>query len=67
MAETEERQSPPARSAPSEITPEPSDPISLPDEIARQRGVPKTPSGWWTFGLTVMAILIAVVLWLRYY
>jgi hypothetical protein len=35
------------------------------NEIARRRGVPKTPQGWMTLGLTFMAILIAVALWLR--
>jgi hypothetical protein len=43
------------------------DPVSAADEIERWRGVPKTPQGWWTLGLTVMAILIGVFLWLRYY
>ncbi len=43
------------------------DPVSLTDEIERWRGVPKTPQGWWMLGLTVMAILIGVVLWLRYH
>ncbi len=43
------------------------DPLTLPYEIARKRGIPKTPQGWWTLGLTVMAILIAVVLWLRFH
>ncbi|MGA8769471.1 MAG: hypothetical protein WB610_03675 [Rhodomicrobium sp.] len=42
-----------------------SEPLTLEDEIEKQRGVPKTPQGWWTLGLTVMAILIAVILWLR--
>ena len=39
----------------SEIRLEASEPLTLEDE------------GWWTLGLTVMAILIAVILWLRYY
>jgi hypothetical protein len=43
------------------------DPVSATDEIEGWRGVPKTPQGWWTLGLTVMAILIGVFLWLRYY
>lgn len=38
----------------------------LEDEIEKRPGVPKTPAGWWTFGLTIMAILIAVALWLSY-
>lgn len=42
-----------------------SEPLTLEDEIEKQRGVPKTPQGWWTLGLTVMAISIAVILWLR--
>jgi hypothetical protein len=50
-----------------EIRSETSKPPTLEDEIEKQRGVPKTPQGWWTLGLTVMAILIAVILWLRYY
>ena len=36
------------------------------DEIEKQPGVPKTPAGWWTFGLTILAIMIAVTLWFRY-
>ena len=51
----------------SEIRLEASEPLTLEDEIEKRRGVPKTPQGWWTLGLTVMAILIAVILWLRYY
>jgi hypothetical protein len=51
----------------SEIRLEASEPLTLEDEIEKQRGVPKTPQGWWTLGLTVMAILIAVILWLCYY
>ena len=39
----------------------------LEDEIEKQPGVPKSPTGWWTFGLTIMAILIAVTLWFRYH
>ena len=50
-----------------EIRLEASEPLTLEDKIEKQRGVPKTPQGWWTLGLTVMAILIAVILWLRYY
>ncbi len=46
---------------------EASDPFTLPAEILKKRGVPKTPQGWWTLGLTVMAILIAVFLWLRFH
>ncbi len=45
----------------------PSEPLTLEDEIERQPGVPKTPQGWWTLGLTVMAILIAAALWLRFH
>jgi hypothetical protein len=41
------------------------DPVSATDEIETWRGIPKTPQGWWTLGLTVMAILIGVFLWLR--
>jgi hypothetical protein len=66
MAERDEAKDP-ARISPREIAPEPSEPFSLEDEIEKQPGVPKTPQGWWTLGLTVMAILIAVLLWRRYY
>jgi hypothetical protein len=45
----------------------PAAPLTLEEEIEKQPGVPKTPAGWWTFGLTIMAILIAVALWFRYY
>lgn len=62
MAERDEIGNAPRRS-PSEDA----DPLSLPKGIARLPGVPKTPQGWWTFGLTIMAILIAAVLWLRYH
>jgi hypothetical protein len=44
----------------------PAEPLSLQDELERRRGVPKTPQGWWTLGLTVMAILMGIALWLRY-
>ena len=46
---------------------QPPEPFTMPEDIARQRGVPKTPQGWWTFGLTVMVLLIAVALWFRYH
>jgi hypothetical protein len=35
--------------------------------VSSWRGIPKTPQGWWTLGLTVMAALLAVLLWLRYH
>ena len=57
----------PARKSQSEVVSGPSEPFSFQDELEKQPGVPKTPQGWWTFGLTIMAILIAVLLWLRYY
>lgn len=41
------------------------DPLTLADKLGGLRGVPKMPQGWLTFGLTVMAILIAIALWLR--
>ena len=44
-----------------------SEPLTLEEEIESQPGVPKTPSGWWTLGLTVMGVLIAIALWLRYF
>lgn len=66
MAERDKAEDP-ARIFPSENVSEPSEPFSLEDEIEKQPGVPKTPAGWWTFGLTIMAILIAVALWLRYH
>jgi len=56
----------PARMSQSEVVSGPSEPFSLQDELEKQPGVPKTPQGWWTFGLTIMATLIAVLLWLRY-
>ena len=56
-----------ARISPSEAALEPPEPFSVEDEIEKQPGVPKTPEGWWTFGLTIMAILIAVLLWRRYF
>lgn len=39
----------------------------LEDEIERRRGVPKSPAGWFTLGLTVMAVLIGIALWYRYW
>ena len=66
MAKRDEAKGP-ARISPSAAAPEtPSEPFSLEDEIEKQPGVPKTPQGWWTFGLTIMAVLIAVLLWRRY-
>jgi len=50
----------------SEMVSEPFEPFSLQHELEKQPGVPKTPQGRWTFGLTIMAILIAVLLLLRY-
>ncbi len=66
MAERDKAEDP-ARIFPGEAVSEPSEPFSLEDEIEKQPGVPKTPAGWWTSGLTIMAILIAVALWLRYH
>jgi hypothetical protein len=42
------------------------DRLSLPEELERRRGIPKSPPGWWTAGLTAIAILIAAALWLQY-
>ncbi len=66
MAEKDKAEAP-AGIAPGEAVSEPSEAFSLEDEIEKQPGVPKTPVGWWTLGLTIMAILIAVALWLRYH
>jgi hypothetical protein len=54
-----------SRAAHLERRPEPREFDSFTDEVVRRRGVPKTPQGWMTLGLTVMAVLIAVALWLR--
>ncbi len=66
MAERDKARNP-ARISPGPVTSERSETFSLEDEIEKQRGVPKTPTGWWTLGLTIMAILIAAALWLRYH
>ena len=50
-----------------ETTSKPSEPFTVPDEIAGQRGVLQTPQGWWALGPAIVAILIAVALWLRYH
>jgi hypothetical protein len=65
--ERRETRSPSRAEAPGDQPPAPTGTFALPEAIARQRGVPKTPQGWWTLGLTVMAILIGAVLWLRYH
>ncbi len=55
----------PVKSSP-EVSPQALEPPPIDEEVASWIGIPKTPQGWLTFGLTVMALLIAAALLARY-